>query len=233
MARALIITSPGTLTTPAGPQLAPSTINADPSVHVRAARIPTTAEPVLIAPSVSGASALLAPNAGFAPSVVEDTTGRRVLRFDGADDVMRIDPLTGPAPVTVIMVATLRRAPGDFDTVGCFHTIGVNAPDLTRWPDGTLSLYAGTRLTGPQLGTGRHVIAAVLNGASSRITVDGSTVTGDAGGTTAANGYHIGTQRGTSVRAAIDVDALLVFARALTGAEVAAEVAALRAEFGV
>ncbi len=232
MARALIITSPGTLTTPAGPQLAPSTINADPAVHVRAARIPTTAEPVLIAPSVSGASALLAPNTGFAPSVVEDTTGRRVLRFDGADDVMRIDPLTGPAPSTVVMVATLRRAPGDFDTVGCFHTIGVNTPDLTRWPDGTLSLYAGTRLTGPQLGTGRHVIAAVLNGSASRVTVDGASITGDAG-TMTANGFNIGTQRGTSVRAAIDVDALMVWPRALTGAEVDDEVAALRAEFGV
>ena len=229
MARALIITSPGTLTTPAGPQIVPSTLAPGAVVHVRASRLDIG--PVLVAPSVSGTSSLIAPNAGLAPSVVEDS-GRRAIRFDGADDVMRIDPLTGPAPSTVVMVATLRRGVGDFDTVGCFHTIGVATPDLTRWPDGTLSLYAGTRLTGPQLGTGRHVIAAVLNGSASRVTVDGASITGDAGVLT-ANGFSIGTQRGTSVRAAIDVDALMVWPRALTGAEVDDEVAALRAEFGV
>lgn len=105
------------------------------------------------------------------------TNGRPAIDFDGTNDVMATASYTQAVPWTIYAVATYEISTATQIMAGHgapvqFGRIGVNA----QW-----SANAGAVLGTLAVNTSPHVFSTVFNGASSLVSVDGTTQSGDSG----------------------------------------------------
>ncbi|AIX99762.1 hypothetical protein ART_0164 [Arthrobacter sp. PAMC 25486] len=127
-----------------------------------------------------------------------DSVGKKVLFFDGVDDMLTM-PLALSQPSTTIVVARFREVRDSSVVVsgasGPVTSIGANSAS-TYW-----ILNAGKGLAAPgtaAVDTGTHIFMGVANGANSVMRVDTSENTGDAGSnnrTLMRVGYGAGYER--------------------------------------
>lgn len=169
-----------------------------------------------------------------APTLVDDAVGGfRALEFDGAADGLGLAH-TGPQPYTLMILARMRSLPaGNKILYGAGS--GTNGNIFISGSLGTWQANAGAGLNVPATGsgvpdTGWHVITAVFNGATSRLRVDDSAITGDAG-TTAPTSMIFGRLPGTpsaGTAAPVNIAEAVLWPSVLSTSDVDTLVAAFR-----
>lgn len=137
-------------------------------------------------------------DAAGAPEIIVDSTGKKVLFFDGIDDMLTM-PLPLNQPSTVIVVARFREVRNSSAVIsgasGPANNIGANSAS-TFWV-----MNAGAVLVAPgaaAVDTASHIFMGVFNGANSVIRVDTNEATGDGGTnnrTLMRMGYGAGYER--------------------------------------
>lgn len=140
------------------------------------------------------------------PALLEEG-GIKFVRFDGVNDSMADTTATRPAVHTVFLRYRTLTAPGAYyafvaNTTTTGVSVGANSPDTA------VRLFAGNGggliAQGFTRDTGWHTIIAVVNGASSVISVDGIETTGNPGPNT-GTGLRIGGNANLSQYTKIDV----------------------------
>ncbi len=135
--------------------------------------------------------------------------GQPVLRFDGSNDWLKISNLPATGPVTMFMVFSSSNTAGRYewaikDTVGSVANTAIK--------------YGGTTYISYPAVTGFNLKTYTLNGSSSSVKTDGTTV---GTGNVERNGleYMYLGARSTSIHQAVDFAEVLLYDRVLTAGE--------------
>lgn len=135
---------------------------------------------------------------GTSNHATQGTAGKRAIRkevgslkyieSDGTDDFLQTPSFTQAQPFT--WAAALICANGPTDVASIFYS-SASSTALQAYGD-QWRAYAGADLPGGDRDTAAHVVIAVMNGASSKLFVDGVEVlSGDFGSSGIASGFHL------------------------------------------
>lgn len=148
--------------------------------------------------------------------------GRNVIDFDGSNDFLKSSAWTLAQPLTYFVVAETDVA-GNQLVIDRGTSGTPGGPILQRNSTGSWEAFGGTSLIGGTADLNPHVFAAVFNGASSRLRVDGAQVAGNAGAQSfSAGGITVGSSRTPSLYWNGHVAEVLVYAGALSTADIEA-----------
>ncbi len=144
-----------------------------------------------------------------------------VVRFDGADDELKMATLTLNQPVSVYVVAQMRGAYSANKTI--FDGDAVNSCRLYWFSSTQLGMYAGGSVA-PQITVAMsnafHLLECLYSGAASAIRADGSAATTANTGTAAPGGFTLGGLGGGSgSNAPVDIAEIALFTAALSTAD--------------
>jgi len=160
-------------------------------------------------------------NSANRPVTNADTlNGHNVLKFDGSTSYMQVSNPSSPAqPYTMFAVVKTLRASGSQETI--WMPNGDTPGRIYRTSGGNLAAYGGSVLdSGVASGTtNAHVVAVVLNGASSKISIDGFVTSGNVGGgVVATTHWDIGHNANGGEFAQCDIAELILYPSALNDA---------------
>lgn len=140
------------------------------------------------------------------------------LEFDGVGDRMYSLAFSQPQPFSAAIVYKLRST-GATKAILSLSNGTPSSPILRRESTGAVTFSAGVARTvtpATDLGTGWHIAYVSVNGASSIIGIDGTTITADPGANS-IGGLRIG--QGPTDYSDIDIAEILLWNRALTAGE--------------
>lgn len=170
---------------------------------------------------------LTASGIGNQPSVV----------FDGSDDTLECASMTvaSGSPFTVLFVGnSATQANRVF--LDSFNAVGARLAIYCQ-TSSQISLYgsAGFGVNGTDMSSS-HVVAAVINGASSKLSVDGAApTTGDVGTAGLASGLRVGIDQDQTAGRSVSgqIAEIVLYSRALTTTEVTQVARYLGARYGI
>lgn len=137
--------------------------------------------------------------------------GRSIVRFDGVNDVLTVG-LARNQPTTAFIVVK-KTATGNRYVFDGSNTNALFSPDETHW-----QAYSGVALAATAVPSNWNIVVGVFNGGSSKISINGTVGTGNAGANNATATSIGAFNAGAAAWFAGDVAEVLVYNSALSDA---------------
>lgn len=156
---------------------------------------------------------------GFSPNFQTNViNGNPVVRFDGVDDFLDVAFSALSQPNQIFGVFQLTTLPSGnnsmWDSEGADReTFVVNADD-DDW-----QIFAGSNVRGGSLDTDPHIHAALFDGPSSTVRIDGTEVASGDTGAQSLDGFTLGSDNDQRAFVAVDVGEVLIYPQDKSGVQ--------------